>query len=183
MNRMFSKHLKAEDFVNVMEGSELRSLHQAHLDSCAKCSETLRSIQFLRDQMADGPVADDVPIAEPNWDEFRSGVRSALLSRSVQRERARQSWFGEISWKPALAWGMSLALVIVITSGVIRWSSGENGGTPEFVMNAEQIVDPLDPEVAATIARTDVLDEVLQLSTAESESLQRLLLEDLAVRE
>ena len=180
MNWMFWRHLKAEDFVNLMEGERLSAGNESHLRTCAKCTETLKSVQDLREQVAYTPFADDDNVVEPNWEEFRSGVRSTLLSRSVQRERSRQDWFGDIAWKPALAWGMSLVFVVGITSGLVLNSRTPEAGGPTI---PEQFVSEdatIDAETAASMTRVDIFDQLLQLSDDEAASLERLLLEDLS---
>jgi hypothetical protein len=176
MNWTFWGHLKAEDFVNLMEGSAITPRQGSHLDVCAKCAETLRSVQSLRERIA--PSGDDA-IVEPDWDEFRSGVRSALLSRSVRRERSRQSWFGEIAWKPALAWGLSITFVVAITSGILRRPDTTSENTPVTAIE-EVASEVLDIEAASSLSRTDVFDELLRLSDDEAATLERLLMEDLA---
>jgi hypothetical protein len=176
MNWTFWGHLKAEDFVNLMEGSALNPQHSSHLAACAKCAETLRSVQSLYERIA---PSEDETIVEPDWDEFRSGVRGELLSRSVRRERSRQSWFGEIAWKPAVAWGLSITFVVAITSGILTrpGTTSETGpvGVVEDFTN-----EALNVEAVSSLSRTDVFDELLQLSEDEAASLERLLKEELS---
>lgn len=176
MNWTFWGHLKAEDFVNLMEGSAFTSRQSSHLNACAKCAETLRSVQSLHEQIA---PSEDEAVVEPDWNEFRSGVRSTLLSRSLRRERSRQSWFGEIAWKPAMAWGLSITFVVAITSGILQrtGTTSENGPVTAIEAIANEV---LDIEAASSLSRTDVFDELLQLSDDEAASLERLLTEELS---
>src|SRR5215469_1500119 len=103
-------HLKAEEFISLLEGDCLE--RQGHLSSCATCSAQLRSIEAARNKFA----MEDQNIPEPDWNDFRDSVRLALLSRSVQREAAVRRWTG---WaiRPAMAWGLSFALLIGISVG------------------------------------------------------------------
>ena len=77
-------HLKAEDFMNLMEGTPLAARRRDHLESCARCAETLKSVEAVRNQVTELQMGADEYIPEPDWDEFRGDVRNALLSRSVK---------------------------------------------------------------------------------------------------
>jgi len=183
MNWIFRRHLNADDFVNLIDEVPLSSERGNHLAQCAQCSEKFHSVKQLRTQIADSAVADD-DVIEPDWENFRSGVRGALLSRSVRREQGRQSWFGDVAWKPALAWGLSLVVVVGLTSTLLRWDDAapETAGiqAPFQVTEAISSGELSDVETVAAIAQADVFDDLLELNEDESESLQRLLMEDLA---
>src|SRR5262245_58437542 len=108
---MLLLHLSAEDFTNLLEGAVVPESRRLHLQACARCMDRFVSLQEIRAQVEGiGPVADDF-VPEPDWSEFRSDVRNALLSRSVKRENAARSWFGVFGWKPAMAFGLSMLLV------------------------------------------------------------------------
>jgi hypothetical protein len=181
---MMFGHLKAEDFTNLMDGAPLAEKRRLHLESCARCAETLRSVEAIRAQVTEMQMAADEHIPEPDWSEFRGDVRNALLSRSVKRENAsslRRSLLSGLAWRPAAAWGMAAVLVFAMTTGVMVWNQElENEET-----TAVQ-APPVQPALgsAATIdaiagmTQTDVFDDVLELTESETESLQRLL-EDL----
>ena len=44
-------HLKAEDFVNLLEGLVLPAKQQQHLDSCARCRATWESMRPIHTEM------------------------------------------------------------------------------------------------------------------------------------
>src|SRR5688572_9546707 len=97
-------HLKAEDFINLMEGVSLDQTRRVHLESCARCAETLKSVEAIRIQVTAMQINAEEHIPEPDWAEFRGDVRNALLSRSVKRESTNRNWLGGMRWKPAAAW-------------------------------------------------------------------------------
>ena len=97
-------HLKAQEFLNLMEGAELPAERKLHLDGCARCTATLTSMLSVH-----GAVTSlDADIPEPDWAEFRSSVRDRLLSRAAQRSSAVRRWTG---WpiRPAAASALSAA--------------------------------------------------------------------------
>ena len=176
-------HLKAEDFTNLMEGAPLAEKRRLHLESCARCAETLKSVEAIRAQVTEMQMTADEHIPEPDWSEFRGDVRNALLSRSVKRENASplgRSLLASLAWRPAAAWGMAAVLVFAMTTGVMVWNQEQES------KEAAAPVPPLQPVLgsAATIdaiagmAQTDVFVDVLQLNESEAEHLQQLL-EDL----
>ena len=97
-------HLKAEDFVSLMEGAEISPKRRNHLDHCVRCRATSASLRSVHAEVAS--LETDIP--EPDWEHFRSSVRDKLLSRSVQRETAVRRWTG---WaiRPATALGRRVA--------------------------------------------------------------------------
>src|SRR5215467_4326164 len=108
-------HLRPEEFISIMDGDVLKKDRLAHLNSCAVCMAQARSIQSARTDLA---IEDGIP--EPDWNNFRDSVRLELLSRSVQRQGAVRRWTG---WpiRPAMAWGMSFAMVIGVGIGGFLW--------------------------------------------------------------
>src|SRR5262245_24493798 len=109
-------HLKAEDFINLIENTALPKKRMTHLQTCTRCSTTLAAVQGVQSHMAD--VDDDLP--EPDWSQFRAEVRDAMLSRSVRREAASHRW---LVWplRPAMAWSMSVVFVAGLTAGMLMW--------------------------------------------------------------
>src|SRR5262245_28830177 len=109
-------HLKAEEFVNTLEGMTLSESRRAHLAACRECSATLQSIGSIRDSIA----LEDSGIPEPDWSDFRQSVRAGLLARSVKRDSTVRRWTG---WpvRPAIAWGVSLVLLICVSAGGFFW--------------------------------------------------------------
>jgi hypothetical protein len=170
-------HLKAEDFVNLMEGSELPAKAHAHLHSCDRCNATWQSLQSVHAEVTS--LRTDIP--EPDWTEFRSSVRDRLLSRSVQRQSAVRRWTG---WpvRPAMAWALSLFLAVGITIGAFLWNT-EDAPEPASPASSVDVQAPLlqpaqltdiEPE-AAIWSRTALFDDLLQLSDAEQEQLRQML--------
>jgi hypothetical protein len=174
---MMFGHLKAEDFTNLMEGSPLAEKRRLHLESCARCAETLKSVEAIRTQVTEMQMTADEHIPEPDWSEFRGDVRNALLSRSVKRENASRSLLAGLAWRPAAAWGMAAVLVFAMTTGVMVWNQEP---TEEATIAP---VAPAQPalgsaatfDAIAGMAQTDVFDDVLELNQSEAEHLQQLL--------
>src|SRR5207245_6746773 len=132
-------HLKAKDFVNLMEGIELPAKYRSHLKACSQCQAAWRSIESIHAEL--GSLDSGIP--EPDWTEFRSSVRDRLLSRSIQRETAVRRWTG---WaiRPAMAWVLSLLLIVGLTTAIVLWNAGRTQtasgslgtSTPEFAVEA-----------------------------------------------
>jgi hypothetical protein len=110
------KHLRAEEFINLLDGISLSEERAGHLSTCSDCRTTLTSITELRHDVSDSQRMDveaaDVAVANADWLELRSSVRDRLLARSVKHSSALQRWTG---WtlRPAAAW--SIALIILVT--------------------------------------------------------------------
>src|SRR5436190_4775434 len=96
-------HLKAEEFINTVEGVSLPVARRKHLDNCVICAAQLQSIQSAYNRLA----GEEAEVPEPEWDDFRSNVRLELLSRAIKRESTVRRWTGW-SVRPAMAWALSL---------------------------------------------------------------------------
>src|SRR5262245_27933333 len=109
-------HLKAEEFISMIEGARLSEDRRTHLHSCAACAERLQSIQSIHNAVA----MEDSNVPEPDWHAFRESVRAGLLARSVKRESVVRRWTG---WpvRPAVAWAVSFALVVCVSAGGFLW--------------------------------------------------------------
>ena len=165
-------HLNAEDFTNLIEHAELPAKRRAHLQSCTRCMATLAAVQDVQAQMA--PSENDIP--EPDWAEFRSSVRDAMLSRSAQRSAAIRRWTG---WpvRPAMAWGLSAVFVAGVTAGMLVWN--QRGVEPAASVSEIETVDNRETD-AVVWSQTDVFDQLAQLKDDEVEHLRRLLEADSA---
>jgi len=168
-------HLKAEDFTNLLDGASLTERLQTHLQSCAQCLKTFESIQQVRNQIEEMRTESSEYIPEPDWSEFRSDVRTALLSRSVKRENANRGWFfGGVAWQPALAWGVSMLLVMGLT-GVI-WNQRHTAPEKPAVVAVGNVPqDDVDLNLLAAVSQTDVFDDLVSLDADEAQSLQNIL--------
>ena len=189
-------HLKAEDFVNMMENTPLPDgapaqtpdlrpdlrldKRRRHLESCARCAATLKSVEAVRNQVTEMQMSADEFIPEPDWSEVRGDVRNALLSRSVKRDTTNRSWLAGMGWKPVAAWGFSILLVFGLTTGVVLWNQNSSIGTTgaEVALvdqQAEPAVTAVTIDAIASMRETDVFDDVLHLNEKETEGLNRLL--------
>lgn len=186
-------HFKAEEFLNLIEGTSLPAERRAHLASCEACATRLRSVESVHNDLS-ALAMTDAEIPEPDWNEFRSSVRTELLSRSVQRESLVRRWTG---WpiRPAMAWGLSLALLVCVMTGGFLWhvssdrvrqaQNAEFGGAtaataldaPEQVFDiSSDLVDPAAVETEKTVwANAGVFETVAQLEGEQAEQLRRLL--------
>ena len=175
------RHLKAEDFINMIEGAPLATKRRLHLESCARCAETLKSVETVRNRVTEElQMTAGEHIPEPDWSDFRGNVRSALLSRSVKRENANRSLLWGFAWRPAAAWGVSVALVFALTTGVTLWNQEREEPAAVVQVNPGQLF--MEPEATieaiAGMTQTDVFLDVLALNEHEAENLNELL-EDL----
>lgn len=176
-------HLKAEDFINLMDGASLPNLvmdkRRRHLESCARCAETLKSVEAVRNQVAEMQMSADEYIPEPDWSEFRGDVRNALLSRSVKRESANRSFLVGMTWKPVATWGFSLLLVLGLTTSVVLWNGGDvEPRIQQIAENDDFAVSAGALHAIAEMKQTNVFEDLLRLDEHETESL-KVLLEDL----
>jgi len=170
---MLFGHLSAEDFTNLLEGAAVPDRSRFHLQSCARCMERFVSIQEIRNQVEGiGTTGDDF-VPEPDWSEFRSDVRNALLSRSIKRENATRSWLSVLGWKPVMATGFATVLVFgFLMSGSLRF--GQPVESTEIAAVEDSSAD-VDLNSLESMARNDVFEELLRLDADEAESLQMIL--------
>ena len=107
-----SRHLKAEEFVDLLDGVELAEKRAEHAAHCVECRAALVSVSELHQDIAEFETADfNADLPNIDWTELRSSVRDRLLSRSVKRSSAFRRWTG---WAltPAAAWSLTLALLV-----------------------------------------------------------------------
>jgi len=135
----------------------------------------LASVQQVQAQMT--PLENDLQdVPEPDWAEFRSSVRDAMLSRSIQRNATIRRWTG---WhvRPAMAWSLSVVLVAGLTAGALLWN--QRGTEPASTPNApitELIAEtPIRDAEVATWSQGDVFDQLAQLNDHEVVHLRQLL--------
>ena len=186
-------HLKAEDFIELLDGEEVamnHSVRQTHLRSCARCAEAFVSMQELHSEVAKSDL-DEQDIPEPDWFQFRSDVRNTMLSRAAQRQSKENSWTGWLL-KPAMTWGLAVAFAAGLSAGLLVWNrnaeipspadakssvassidiAGDASGTPEDVTLDAGV---LDPELAIW-SQGNVFEKISQLDDDQSEKLIRLL--------
>ena len=160
-------HLKAKDFVNLMEGMEVPARHRTHLDACTRCQAAWSSVQSIHSELG----ALDAEIPKPDWTEFRSSVRDRLLSRSIQRESAVRRWTG---WavRPAMAWALSFLLIAGLTTVLILWNVGKVSTTSN---RSETFApEPVSETIEAGQERA-LFDDLVQLGEDQQEQLQKIL--------
>jgi len=191
-------HLKAEDFIEILEGEEALSKHpghQSHLRSCTRCSAALDSLQELHAEMAKSAV-DEQDIPEPDWFQFRADVRNEMLSRAAQRQSKANSWSGWLL-RPVITVGVAVAFVAGLSAGVFLWNrtvpapsnansavASATAGSELASLNVSEAtsipdeaaldVAALEPELA-TWSQTNIFESISQLDDAQSEKLLRLL--------
>jgi len=160
-------HLKAKNFVNLMEGIELPAKYRLHLEACIQCQAAWKSVESIRADF--GSLDSGIP--EPDWTEFRSSVRDRLLSRSIQRESAVRRWTG---WaiRPVMAWALSLLLVVGLTTVVVLWQ----GSRTRSVFNSPGIL-PSEPPAETIEAGPErgLFDDLMQLGDDQQQQLQQML--------
>ena len=172
---MLLGHLSAEDFTNLLDGAVVPESRRFHLQACARCAGRFSDIQKMRRQIEDAAANSDEFIPEPDWSEFRSDVRNALLSRSIQRETSAKRWFG-FGFKPAMAFGFSAVLVFgLVWTGIVWNRHPVETDTPEIATVEEVTTEETSLASLDAVARTDVFEDLLQLNAGEAESLQMIL--------
>jgi hypothetical protein len=162
-------HLKAADFVNLMDGGDIPAKPRAHLEGCPQCRKTWQSMRSAHA----GISSMETEIPEPDWAQFRSSVRDQLLSRSIQRQSAVRRWTG---WaiRPATAWALSMLLVIGITTVTVLWKA--NGLTPPPASTFEPAVPDGSAEASIDGAPDRTLfDDLIQLGEEEQDQLRQML--------
>jgi hypothetical protein len=164
-------HLKARDFVNLMEGVDLPAKYRSHLDACARCRTTWKSLESVHADFSSEVRSLDDEIPEPDWLQFRSSVRDRVLSRSIQRETAVRRWTG---WaiRPAMAWALSLFLVVGVTTVTVMWNSGRTE-TPSN--SVEMSTSEPVAETVETGPERGLFDDLIQLGDDEQEQFQLML--------
>jgi hypothetical protein len=168
------RHLKAEEFISLIEGAVLPEDRRRHLNECERCNTAWKSVESSHSDFA----SMSVEIPEPDWDDFRESVRSELLSRSVQRASAVRRWTG---WpiRPAMAWGLSIVFVVGITAGGLLWH--REASEPAATAGAEEPLDtgaPLIMTLEAELSvwsQTGVFEELSQLESDEEEYFREIL--------
>ncbi len=160
-------HLRAKDFVNLMEGIELPAKRRAHLDTCAGCRSKWHALESVHAGVSS--MDDDIP--EPDWVQFRSNVRDRVLSRTIQRETAVRRWTG---WaiRPAVAWALSLLLVVGLTTVAVIWNTGKpSSPATSFVSPASEP----SAEAIEAVPEKGLFDDLVQLGDEEQEQLRQIL--------
>lgn len=180
-------HLKAHEFMNVVDGGELPENRRAHLRQCETCASTLGSVKELQSDMRMS-AADEAPVLEPEWQTFRSGVRNRLLSRAVKRESESRRWTGWM-FRPAMAWSLSVVFILGLTVGVTvlrqpagppaAVATGESAAAPSIpgldLAEIESIEDLAALSQAPKMAEADVFDQLVALDSDAEQRLQALL--------
>ena len=172
---MMFRHLSAEEFTNLLDGTPLPDHRRAHLQSCAHCLHRFTSVQEVRNEIEVMHAEEEDYIPEPDWAEFRSDVRNTMLSRSIRRENASRSWF----LKPAAAWAFSMAVVAVLVVSGVLWNmpGGEPATAGGTLEDPPMVVEEFT--ALAAMSEPDALDALLHLSQDEAESLS-MILDDIA---
>jgi hypothetical protein len=163
-------HLKAKDFLNLMEGAELPAKRRSHMDMCPQCRATFESMRTVHAEITS--LATDIP--EPDWALFRSSVRNELLSRSIQRQSAVRRWTG---WaiRPAAAWALSVFMAIGITTVTVLWKIDNR--SPSIPDSGTELTVPQDPtiELIGGAPEKSLFDDVVSLGEEDQEQFRQLL--------
>jgi hypothetical protein len=160
-------HLKAKDFVNLMEGMELPARYRSHLEACPKCQAASKSVESIHAEL--GSLDSGIP--EPDWEQFRSSVRDRLLSRSIQRETAVRRWTG---WavRPTMAWALSLLFIVGLTTVLLLWNVGKPTASNGLVTPS---AEPVTETAIGAIPERALFDDLMQLGEDQQEQLQQIL--------
>jgi hypothetical protein len=165
---MFS-HLKAEDFVNLMEGAALSARHRSHIDSCPRCRTTWESMRSVHAEFTS--LEADIP--EPDWGQFRSSVRDELLSRSIQRQTAVRRWTGW-SIRPVMAWALSLFMAVGITTVTVLWRAQHHEPVLGSV-TIETVPTEAAPDMIEAGPERSLFDDLVSLGDEEQEQFRQML--------
>ena len=162
-------HLRAADFVNLMERAELPAKHKAHIDACARCRGTWESLQSVHAEV----TSMKTDIVEPDWVQFRSSVRDELLSRSIRRESAMRRWTGWAA-RPAVAWALSVFLAVGITTVTVLWKT-EHPATPVITIESPVAAEPATETAIDAAPDRALFDDLVQLGDEQQEQLRQML--------
>src|ERR1700759_599959 len=124
-------HLKAEDFVDLMDGGGDSDGRRQHLARCAECRSRWEATAPLHaGMMASADSGTDIP--EPDWADFRGAGRDQLFSRSVRRPSSFGRWTGWPGWsvRPALVWALSVVLIVGLTTITMLWKTDTPAPAP-----------------------------------------------------
>ena len=168
---MLFGHLRAEEFMTVIEGGTLPPRRRTHLSACASCETRLHSIEIIHKDLA---TNSDIP--EPDWHDFRESVRLELLSRSIQRQSAFRRWTGGPA-RPAMAWALSFVFLIGVTTGGMLWHNSRDTATvvfPEVEVPEISATTDIDSELAAW-GSIGIFEEISNLDAPQAELLTELL--------
>ena len=186
-------HLKAEDFMNLIEGGDMPLKERSHLQACVQCSEALDSARSFHAEVAKSAMNDE-EIPEPDWFQFRADVRNSMLSRAAQRQAKTSTWSGWML-RPAMTWGLAVAFAAGLSAGLVIWKypgtvaplKTPTGIEASVLPDTDQIAS-IDTSDSSNIpddvsldsgltawSQTSVFDELSQLSDMQAEKLQRLL--------
>lgn len=164
-------HLKAEDFVNLMEGAGISAKCRQHLERCPRCSATSESLTSVHTEMTS--LETDIP--DPDWEHFRSSVRNELLSRSIQRDTAVRRWTG---WavRPTAAWALSLLMAVGITAVTLVWNIENRAGrsAPSNLVESTATAEPTADAIEVGPERS-LFDDVVSLGEEQQEQLKQML--------
>jgi hypothetical protein len=165
-------HLKAEDFVNLIEGAEPSARHRTHLNACARCRATWASMRSFHFEVT-SLETDGSDIPEPDWAHFRSSVRDELLSRSIQRQSAVRRWTG---WtiRPAVAWALSLLMAVGITTTVLL----NRGEEVQPAIESTRVEPPpveSDVDLIEAGPERSLFDDVVSLGEEQQEQFRQML--------
>jgi hypothetical protein len=165
-------HLKPKDFASRIENGELSARRTAHLGSCSRCTATLMALESIQADMSS--AHEEIP--EPDWAEFRSGVRDAMLSRSIRRNNtAVRRWTGW-SAEPAMVWSLSAVFVSGLMAGALLWNQhAEQPVTPPIPQTPIIAEAPAAETEVTAWSQTDVFDDLARLKDNEVQNLQKLL--------
>ena len=171
-------HLKNEELLLLMEGSDQPANRRAHLDACPRCNATRKSLQAAQSEFS--TLDDD--IVEPDWTEFRSSVRDRLLSRSVQRAVAVRRWTGWTGWpiRPAAAFALSLLIVVGATTGAFFWNRTSAPAVITEDPLRQMVAESSDFELEKAVwSQSTVFDELSQLGDTDVEKFRQMLQSEL----
>ena len=180
-----SKHLEANEFVNLMEGLALPQDRSGHLADCPDCRSTLAGINELHEDIS--TLDEDLP--DVDWTSLRSSVRDRLLSRAVQRSSVFQRWTG---WtlRPAMAWSLAFVVLIAVGgAGTLRHYQTQHPAPglsqsafdtvpAEANDDTDNVFDVDDETIEAEAiawSQTEIFSELDELENSESELLRELI--------
>ena len=180
------RHLRASEFIDLLEDGRLGPRRQAHLDGCASCQARAAAIAPLYEDVTDAEDTARSTAGSVDFEAIREGVRDALLSRAVKRAVRIQPWTPRI-FSTGAARGLAFAVfVFVIGSGAywhyrtdhrdIALRSAPDSRDPS---DTSWVFDGVEAEVleieATAWAETDVFAALAELDGEEQDALREML--------
>jgi len=197
------RHLRAEEFVDIAEGTRAES-SAAHLAACEACRRSLADVRAAMAAAADADVPEPSPLF---WNHLSQRVRDAIAAGEQPRADGWRAALARLSWRHAVVEPIgALAVVVAIVflavtmmlrpaprdaaapgpvaeSGAATAADAAGGQPSDALMEADPLLSlvatfasMLDVDAGSVLEDSSAAEHaVAHLSDAELREMQRLL--------